>query len=148
MLWGPLELHFATLPKLKQFTANIRHVKVLDHTSVSQSSSEPAAAKSQSQQSAVPVPIAKPVNAQSSFGSPLSSPRLSQAEPGHASGNADAMASQDSTDQEGASKVAAPDFKSPGPAETVAAFLNDKWPWIGISVAALSLVSLVAFRSD
>lgn len=150
--WGPLELWFSSKFQMQRFVENVKHVELLEYNSAPQPLDESAIRDSQPKPTTLSVPANKPADQQSSFGSPLPSPLPSPEKPQAQSGPAvdmlQAAGQEHITEQASASKGSPYDHNFPGPAETIAGFLNDNWAWIGIGVAAVSLVTFVTFRSS
>lgn len=155
ILWGPLELQYSSKQQMQQFTENVKHVKLLVRHPVPQSvNTVRRSVAPKLQPKAVPAAISavseKPSDQQSSFGSPLPSPLPS---PGKSNSDpattpAPVMDNQEATTSANSPQSTPSEFNFPGPAEAVAAFVNDNWAWLGFGVAAVSLVTFLAFKSD
>ena len=154
IIWGPLELQYSSKQQMQRFTENVKHVKVSVRQPVPElmnSVRRPVAPKLQPKvvlpaaTSAVPE---KPSDQQSSFGSPLPSPLPS---PGKSILDSSTTPVPAPNMQEATTSTAQStpsEFKFPVPAEAVAAFVNDNLAWLGFGVAAVSLVTFLALKSD
>lgn len=150
--WGPLVLQYSSPQQMLKFVENVKHVKMLKRQPSLQSMTSSAILRPRPTPALSAVTsenVERSSDVQSCFGSPLPSPLSS---PG-GSKAAPATADSQSSAQQDVKRPASPakstaDFNFPGPAETIAAFVLDNWAWIGIGVAAVSLATFVAFKSD